>query len=64
MSEHDQAIADEAQRKLVKELRGLSTENERLYGFYEHSLLVMVEDLKPICDRLGITVLGNPKKRG
>lgn len=43
-----QAVADEAQRILLKELRAKGNEATAEYGFYDGSLVVLAEDLKPI----------------
>lgn len=46
---HDmQSVADEAQRKLLRELRAKGKEATAEYGFYDGSLVVLSEDLKPI----------------
>ena len=41
-------------KKLLFELRDIGKEATEEYGFYEGSLLVLVEDLMPILKRLGI----------
>ena len=47
-----QEIGDEAQRKLIRELKKLSRKPAKEYGFYDGSILILIEDLKPICSYL------------